>query len=91
MSVADETPNAPGGPHRRTIALPRDTDANCAIFGDSTVSQLSLAAYTFVAQRPDGWIISVSIEAMRFLRPLSLENEVSCYCTSDYEKTARLP
>jgi acyl-CoA thioesterase YciA len=88
--VADETPDTPGGPQRRTIALPRDTDANGAIFGGWTVSLLSLAAYTLVAQRPDGWIIPVIIQAMRFLRPMSLENEVSCYCTSDYKRTARL-
>ncbi len=31
--MADHVPDVPGGPHLRTIAMPRDTNASGAIFG----------------------------------------------------------
>lgn len=79
--MADEIPNIPGGPHLRTVAMPRDTNASGAIFGGWTVSQMDLAGGTFVAQRAKGRFVTVSIDAMRFLRPVSVGDEVSVYCT----------
>jgi acyl-CoA thioesterase YciA len=79
--MADEIPNVPGGPHLRTVAMPRDTNASGAIFGGWTVSQMDLAGGTFVAQRGTGKFVTVSIDAMRFLRPISVGDEVSVYCT----------
>ena len=43
--------SASEGPHLRTIAMPRDTNAAGAIFGGWTVSQMDLAGGTLVAQR----------------------------------------
>lgn len=78
--MADEIPDVPGGPHLRTVAMPRDTNASGAIFGGWTVSQMDLAGGTFVAQRVPGKFVTVSIDAMRFLRPISVGDEVSVYC-----------
>ena len=83
--MADEIPNVPGGPHLRTVAMPRDTNASGAIFGGWTVSQMDLAGGTFVAQRVPGKFVTVSIDAMRFLRPVSVGDEVSVYCTLQEE------
>lgn len=83
--MADEIPNVPGGPHLRTVAMPRDTNASGAIFGGWTVSQMDLAGGTFVAQRVSGKFVTVSINAMRFLRPISVGDEVSVYCTLQEE------
>lgn len=83
--MADQIPNAPGGPHLRTVAMLRDTNASGAIFGGWTVSQMDLAGGTFVAQRAQGRFVTVSIEAMRFLRPISVGDEVSVYCTLQEE------
>jgi acyl-CoA thioesterase YciA len=79
--MSDQIRNIPGGPHLRTIAMPRATNASGAIFGGWTVSQMDLAGGTFVAQRAQGRVVTVSIDAMRFLRPISVGDEVSCYCT----------
>lgn len=68
--MADKIPNVPGGPHLRTLAMPRDTNASGAIFGGWTVSQMDLAGGTFVAQRGTGKFVTVSIEVMRFLKPI---------------------
>lgn len=65
--MTDHVPDVPGGPHLRTIAMPRDTNASGAIFGGWTLSQMDLAGGTFAAQRASGRVVTVSIEAMRFL------------------------
>lgn len=79
--MADEIPNVPDGPHLRTVAMPRDTNASGAIFGGWTVSQMDLAGGTFVAQLVQGRFVTVSIDAMRFLRPIEVGDEVSVYCS----------
>lgn len=74
-------PEARGGPHLRTIAMPRDANSNGDIFGGWTLSQMDLAGGTFAAERAKGRVATVSIEAMTFLRPVSVGDEVSCYCS----------
>ena len=83
--MSDEIPNVPGGPHLRTVAMPRDTNASGAIFGGWTVSQMDLAGGTYVAQHAPGRFVTVSIDAMRFLRPIEVGDEVSVYCTLQEE------
>lgn len=46
---------------------------------------MDLAGATFVAQRARGRVVTGSIEAMRFLRSISVGDEVSCYCTLEHE------
>jgi acyl-CoA thioesterase YciA len=79
--MTDHVPDVPGGPHLRTIAMPRDTNASGRIFGGWTLSQMDLAGGTFAAQRASGRVVTVSIEAMRFLQPVEVGDEVSCYCS----------
>ncbi len=83
--MADQVPDVPGGPHLRTVAMPRDTNASGAIFGGWTLSQMDLAGGTFAAQCAKGRVATVSIEAMRFLRPVTVGDEVSCYCSVAHE------
>ncbi len=73
-------PEIPGGPHLRTIAMPRDANPSGDIFGGWTVSQMDLAGATFAAAVAGGRVATVSIEAMEFLRPIAVGDEVSCYC-----------
>ncbi len=75
----------PGGPHLRTVAMPRDANASGAIFGGWTLSQMDLAGGSLAAQHVRGRVATVSIEAMRFLRPVAVGDEVSCYCSLDHE------
>jgi acyl-CoA thioesterase YciA len=79
--MTDQPPNIPGGPHLRTVAMPRDTNPSGDIFGGWTVSQMDLAGGTFAAGVTSGRVATVSIKAMEFLRPVSVGDEVSCYCT----------
>jgi acyl-CoA thioesterase YciA len=61
--------------------MPRDTNPSGDIFGGWTVSQMDLAGGTFASQVAGGRVATVSIDAMEFLRPVSVGDEVSCYCT----------
>ena len=79
--MTNQVPDVPGGPHLRAVAMPRDTNASGAIFGGWTLSQMDLAGGTFAAQCVKGRVATVSIEAMRFLRPIEVGDEVSCYCS----------
>ncbi len=79
--MADRVPDVAGGPHLRTVAMPRDANSGGDIFGGWTLSQMDLAGGTFAAERAEGRVATVAIEAMRFLRPVSVGDEVSCYCS----------
>ena len=82
--MADQLPDVPGGPHLRTVAMPRDANAGGDIFGGWTLSQMDLAAGTFAAERAGGRVATVAIDAMRFLRPVAVGDEVSCYCSLEH-------
>jgi acyl-CoA thioesterase YciA len=79
--MSDKPPEVPGGPHLRTVAMPRDANPSGDVFGGWTVSQMDLAGGTFAAERAQGRVATVSIDSMVFLRPVSVGDEVSCYCT----------
>jgi len=74
-------PRVEGGPHLRTVAMPRDANASGDIFGGWTLSQMDMAGGTFAAEQAGGRVATVAIEAMRFLRPIAVGDEVSCYCS----------
>ncbi len=80
--MADQLPEVPGGPHLRTIAMPADANAGGSVFGGWTLSQMDLAGGSFATERAGGRVVTVAIEAMRFLRPVAVGDEVSCYCSA---------
>src|SRR4028119_677739 len=80
----DQLPKPPGGAHLRTIAMPRDANPSGDIFGGWTLSQMDLAGATFAVEHAQGRVATVSIDAMHFLAPIAVGDEVSCYCTLDH-------
>ena len=81
--MAGQLPEVPGGPQLRTIAMPADSNAGGSVFGGWTLSQMDLAGGSFAAERAGGRVVTVAIDAMRFLRPVAIGDEVSCYCTAE--------
>lgn len=80
--MAEDEPAEPRGElSLRTVALPRDAKPSGDVFGGWTVSQMDLAAGSFSADRARGRVATVSIDAMHFLRPVAVGDEVSCYCS----------
>ncbi len=76
------------GPHLRTIAMPRDANPAGDIFGGWTLSQMDLAGAAFAAERAGGRVATVAVDAMKFLRPIAVGDEVSCFCSLEEERSA---
>ena len=63
--------------------MPRDANPSGDIFGGWTLSVMDLAGATFAAERAGGRVATVAVEAMKFLRPIAVGDEVSCYCSAE--------
>ncbi|QRG08050.1 acyl-CoA thioesterase [Xanthobacter dioxanivorans] len=76
----DKESNMPDGiPVIRTIAMPADTNPNGDIFGGWLMSQMDLAAGNVAARRSRGRAATVAVEAMSFLSPVAVGDEVSLF------------
>jgi acyl-CoA thioesterase YciA len=70
----------PGGePVIRTVAMPADTNPHGDIFGGWLMSQMDLAAGSVAARISRGRAATVRVEAMSFLSPVFVGDEVSLY------------
>ena len=76
----DKGSTMPAGiPVIRTIAMPADTNPNGDIFGGWIMSQMDLAAGNVAARRARGRTATVAVEAMSFLSPVAVGDEVSLF------------
>ncbi len=67
-------------PASRAIAMPADANANGDIFGGWLMSQMDLASGSFAGKQAKGRIVTVAVDAMAFLKPVNVGDELSCYC-----------
>src|SRR5262245_5979305 len=74
-----ELPAAPTEPTIRTVAMPRDTNPAGDVFGGWLMSQMDLAAGTIAARHARGRCATVAVDAMEFLRPVKVGDEVTLY------------
>ncbi len=65
----------------RTIAMPSDTNPAGDIFGGWLMSQMDLAAGNMAGRVAQGRAATVSVEAMQFLQPVKVGDEVTLYAT----------
>lgn len=65
----------------RVTAMPADTNPYGDIFGGWLVSQMDLAASAFASRHSGGRTATVSIEAISFMHPVHVGDEVSVYAT----------
>lgn len=66
-------------PSIRTIAMPADTNPNGDIFGGWLMSQMDLAAGNVATRRARGRAATVAVEAITFLGPVAVGDEVSLF------------
>ena len=66
-------------PSVRIVAMPADTNPNGDIFGGWLMSQMDLAAGNVASRHVGGRVVTVAVEAMSFLHPVSVGDEVSVY------------
>lgn len=76
-----ETPMIPRNHYlaNRSIAMPRDTNPGGDIFGGWLVSQMDLAAGSVASTMAEGRVVTVSINALTFHKPVFVGDELSCY------------
>ena len=83
--MSDQFPDPPGGAHLRTVAMPRDANASGDIFGGWTLSQMDLAGGTFAVTHSGKRVVTVRIEAVEFLEPVTVGDDVSVFCWLEEE------
>ena len=66
-------------PMIRTIAMPADTNPSGDIFGGWLMAQMDLAGGNAAARRAQGRVATVAVEAMSFISPVKVGDEVSLY------------
>ena len=74
-------------PSIRTIAMPADTNPAGDIFGGWLMSQMDLAAGNLAARIAAGRSATITVDAMKFLRPVKVGDEVTLF--ADLEKVGR--
>lgn len=67
----------------RTIAMPSDTNPSGDIFGGWLMAQMDLAAGNMAARVARGRSATVAVEAMSFMRPVKVGDEVSLFARLD--------
>ena len=65
----------------RVIAMPADTNPNGDIFGGWLMSLMDLGAGTIAMRAAKGRTVTVAMDGMQFLAPVSVGDEVSVYGT----------
>jgi acyl-CoA thioesterase YciA len=65
----------------RSVAMPADTNPAGDIFGGWLMSQMDLAAGNMAGRVSQGRSATVAVEAMQFLRPVKVGDEVTIYAT----------
>jgi acyl-CoA thioesterase YciA len=76
-------PVRPAEPALRSIAMPADANPDGDIFGGWVLSQMDLAGGTLARQRAKGRVATVAVNAMTFLLPVYVGDDVSCYARID--------
>ncbi len=71
----------------QTVPMPADTNSGGDVFGGWVISQMDIAAGTTAAQRAQGRVATVAIEAMRFHAPVLVGDLFTVY--TDIVKTGR--
>ena len=66
-------------PSIRTIAMPADTNPSGDIFGGWLMAQMDLAAGNPAARVARGRSATISVDAMKFLKPVKVGDEVSLF------------
>jgi len=79
MSADSPPPGADRQPAIRVTAMPADANPSGDIFGGWLMAQMDLAAGLVAMRVAHGRTVTVAVDAMTFLSPVSIGDEVSVY------------
>lgn len=77
--MTDPHPGPRGALTVRVIAMPADTNANGDIFGGWVMSRMDQAGGMAGVERARGRVVTVSIDAMTFIRPMRVGDVLEVY------------
>ena len=63
----------------RVVAMPCDTNANGDIFGGWVLGRMDQACGIAASERANGRVVTVAIEAMKFIRPVKVGDVLCVY------------
>ena len=63
----------------RTLAMPGDTNPAGDIFGGWIMSQMDISGAILAREIANGRVVTVAVDAMSFLKPVSVGDVVCCY------------
>ena len=63
----------------RTMAMPKDTNANGDIFGGWIMSQMDIAGAILAKEVARGRTATVAVDTFKFLKPVKVGDVVCCY------------
>ena len=63
----------------RTMAMPKDTNANGDIFGGWVLSQMDQAGGIAGVERAQGRVVTIAVDAMTFIRPVKVGDVLCVY------------
>ena len=80
MADKKQDPEQPRGQlTTRTLAMPADANPSGDIFGGWVLSQMDIAAGICAGQRAQGRVATIAIDAMKFIRPVSVGDVLCVY------------
>ena len=68
----------------RLMAMPADTNANGDIYGGWVLSQMDQAGGIAAAERAQGRVVTIAVEAMTFIRPVKVGDVLCVYTAVDH-------
>ncbi len=84
MSTVEAAQDQPHGELTvRVVAMPSDTNANGDIFGGWVLSQMDLACGIVAAERAQGRVATIAVDAMTFIRPVKVGDVLCVYTAID--------
>ena len=81
MEGSKSTVSTPNTAIIRTVPRPADSNASGDIFGGWILSQMDIAGGVVAAERAQGRVVTVAIDAMRFHLPVYVGDLISVFAT----------
>lgn len=63
----------------KTLAMPKNTNANGDIFGGWIMSQMDIGGAILAKEISSGKVVTVQVNNITFLKPISIGDIVNCY------------
>lgn len=74
----------------RTVAMPADTNPNGDIFGGWIMAQMDISGGIMAKELAQGRVVTIAVNAMKFIRPVKVGDVVACYGTLVHTGTTSL-